>query len=81
MERLTCSRGPMNSIPPSKLFTGLTNLPGVDAKKTPGKNFSLWSESLVEPESSLEVAELSLGGKKAISSVFGTHAYLSSVLC
>jgi len=80
MERLTCSRGPMNSIPPaSKLFTGLTNLPGVDAKKTPGKNFSLLSESLVEPESSLEVAELSLGGKKAISSVFGTHL-TSSVL-
>ena len=54
----------MNSIPPqSKFLTGLTNLEGVAAKKIPGKNFSLWSESLVEPESSLEVAEISLGGK------------------
>jgi hypothetical protein len=55
----------MNSIPPqSKFLTGLTNLEGVEAKNTPGKNFSLWSESFVEPESSESLASpASLGGK------------------
>jgi hypothetical protein len=59
MERFTYS------IPPhSRFLTGLTNLDGVAAKKIPGKNFSLLSESFVSLESSFEVAaEGSLGGK------------------
>lgn len=71
----------MNSIPPhSKFLTGLTNLDGDVAKKIPGKNFSLVSESLVSLESSFDVFEASLGGKNAISNVLGTHEYLSSVV-
>jgi hypothetical protein len=36
---LSCSRGPIHSVPPtSKFLTGLTNLAIVEAKKIPGKN-------------------------------------------
>lgn len=81
MERFTCSSGPMNSMPPySRFLTGLTNLAGVEARKMPQKNFSLMVSPcspsdeldfvLLMPKLSLNI---SFDGKKAISSVFGTH--------
>ena len=46
IDRLTYSSGPINSIPPcSKFLTGLTNLDGVVAKNTPGKNLSFYDSS------------------------------------
>jgi hypothetical protein len=39
----------MNSTPPCiRFFTGLTNLEGLEARKIPGKNFSLATSSSPE---------------------------------
>ena len=71
-------------MPPiSRFLTGLVNLAIVDARKIPGKNLFFWDFLAVEDSfsssHSYSPSSCTVGGKNAISNVFGTLLTKSSL--